>query len=198
MFAVEMYMLFAFGRQVERFLGRRAFIWLYALLIFVPSIVLTAVGPWFRSGMVGSTSINFGVFVAFAVIYPNVEMLLRISAKWVAAALAGLSTLQLLTFQSWGDLAVLWASVATAYFFIRTRGVGPELVWWENVKSQLQPKPKFKVLPKARPVPPPPDSIAASVDPILDKIAKSGIASLTPAERQMLDRAREELLKSSE
>src|SRR6476659_8087341 len=31
-FAVEMYMLFIFGREVERFIGRNAFIILYALL----------------------------------------------------------------------------------------------------------------------------------------------------------------------
>ena len=30
-FAIEMYMLFAFGREVERFIGRRAFIALYLL-----------------------------------------------------------------------------------------------------------------------------------------------------------------------
>ena len=33
-FAIEMYMLFAFGREVERFIGRRAFIGLYLLLLF--------------------------------------------------------------------------------------------------------------------------------------------------------------------
>jgi len=32
-FAIEMYMLFFFGREVERFVGRRAYIWLYALLL---------------------------------------------------------------------------------------------------------------------------------------------------------------------
>ncbi len=32
-FAIEMYMLFAFGREVERFIGRRAFIALYLLLL---------------------------------------------------------------------------------------------------------------------------------------------------------------------
>src|SRR5450432_1978235 len=47
-FAVEMYMLFAFGREVERFIGRRAFIGLYALLIFAPSVLLTVWGLWQR------------------------------------------------------------------------------------------------------------------------------------------------------
>src|SRR2546425_7152884 len=35
-FAVEMYMLFVFGREVERFLGRRAYIALYVVLLIAP------------------------------------------------------------------------------------------------------------------------------------------------------------------
>jgi hypothetical protein len=41
------------------------------------------------------------------------------------------------------------------------------------------------------------DDVYESIDPILDKIAKSGIGSLTPSERRMLDRARNRLLKES-
>src|SRR5213079_466711 len=39
-FAVEMYMLFFFGREVERFIGQRAYIWLYALLLLAPALIL--------------------------------------------------------------------------------------------------------------------------------------------------------------
>src|ERR1700719_2228196 len=43
-FAIEMYMLFVFGREVERFLGRKAFIALYAVLLIGPSLLLTVWG----------------------------------------------------------------------------------------------------------------------------------------------------------
>jgi hypothetical protein len=43
-----------------------------------------------------------------------------------------------------------------------------------------------------------PDDVIASVDPILDKIAKSGIGSLTENERKTLDRARNRLLNKGE
>jgi hypothetical protein len=43
-----------------------------------------------------------------------------------------------------------------------------------------------------------PDDVYASVDPILDKISKSGIGSLTANERRQLDRARDRLLKKPE
>ena len=87
--------------------------------------------------------------------------------------------------------------VAVGFFFVRLRGVGPELVWWENLKARLQPKPKFKVVPKPTPARRDDDDISESVDPILDKIARSGIGSLTPNERRILDRARDRLLKES-
>jgi hypothetical protein len=43
-----------------------------------------------------------------------------------------------------------------------------------------------------------PEDVSASVDPILDKISKFGIGSLTDSERRQLDRARNRLLKKSE
>src|SRR4030095_1097961 len=45
-FAVEMYMLFIFGREVERFIGRRAYIGLYVVLLLLPSVILTVWGLW--------------------------------------------------------------------------------------------------------------------------------------------------------
>src|SRR6187549_2330059 len=80
-FAVEMYLLFVFGREVERFLGRRTFIGLYLTLLLTPSTLLTLWGLLERSAITGSAALHFGIFVAFATIYPRVELLLRIQAK---------------------------------------------------------------------------------------------------------------------
>jgi membrane associated rhomboid family serine protease len=196
-FAIEMYMLFVFGREVERFIGQRAYIALYAALLLIPSLLLTVWGLGQRTGLAGSVALHFGVFVAFATIYPSAELLLRITAKWSAVILGTIYVLQLLAYNAWTDLAVLLTSIAVGFCFVRLRGVGPELVWWENLKTRLQPKPKFKVVPK--PVVPrrDDDDISESVDPILDKIARSGIGSLTANERRILDRARDRLLNES-
>jgi membrane associated rhomboid family serine protease len=197
-FAVEMYMLFIFGREVERFVGRRAFVVLYLSLLLAPAVLLLLWGLSARTGIAGSPALHFGVFIAFATIYPNVELLLRIQAKWVALALAGISTLQLLAYRDWSAMAVLWVSIAVAFFFIRLRGIGPELVWWDNLKSRWQPKPKFHVVPRAAPrrvVEP--ENVHESIDPVLEKISRQGINSLTASERKALDRARARLLKKS-
>jgi membrane associated rhomboid family serine protease len=196
-FAIEMYMLFVFGREVEKFVGQRAYIGLYVVLLFTPSLLLTLWGFSQQTGLAGSPALHFGIFVAFATIYPSAELFLRITAKWMVLILAAVYTLQLLAYHAWTDLAVFWTSVVAAFCFLRLRGVGPELVWWENFKSRLQPKPKFKVIPKPSPPRREEDDICESVDPILDKIARSGIGSLTPSERRTLDRVRARLLKES-
>jgi membrane associated rhomboid family serine protease len=198
-FAVEMYMLFVFGREVERFIGRRSYIALYVILLIVPAVVLTIWGLWQRAAVAGSPALHFGIFVAFATIYPRVELFLRIMAKWVALILAAIYTLQLLAYHAWTELAVVWTSIAAAFLFVEWCGAGVEFVWLKNLKMSLQPKPKLHIVQTStshRVVEP--EDVAASIDPILDKISKSGIGSLTDNERRQLDRARNRLLKKQE
>ncbi len=195
-FAIEMYMLFAFGREVERFIGRNAYIWLYALLLIVPTLVLMLWGLVERTGLAGSGPLHFAVFVAFATIFPNVQFFLRIPARWMAIILAGIGTLSAMAARDWQTLVVLWLSIGMAFLFIELRGVGPELAWLNNVKNFGRKKPRLHVVQRSatrRVVEP--EDVYVSVDPILDKIAKSGIGSLTTSERRALDRARARLLK---
>jgi membrane associated rhomboid family serine protease len=197
-FAIEMYLLFVFGHQVERFIGSRAFIGLYALLLGVPTVFLTVIGLWTRLGVAGSITLHFGVFIAFAAIYPQAEMLLRIQAKWVALILVAIGTLGALANHDWASIIMLWTTVATAVGFIRLRGIGPELVWWTDLKARWQPKPKFHVVPRSAPRRAvESENVHESIDPVLEKISKQGINSLTASERRALDRARTRLLKKS-
>ena len=198
-FAIEMYMLFAFGREVERFIGRRSFIALYALLLILPAVVLTLLGFWVRLGAAGSASLHFGIFLAFVAIYPSVEMMmLRIPMKWIAVILIAISTLAAMAAHDWSDMILLWTTIAVAFAFVRLRGVGGEVEWWENLKSKLQPKPKFEVV-RTTPLRRDPESedIDSVIDPLLEKISKHGINSLTASERRTLDRARNQLLNRS-
>jgi membrane associated rhomboid family serine protease len=198
-FAVEMYMLFVFGREVERFIGRRAYIGLYLILLIMPPALLMIWSLWQHSGLSGSLALHFGIFVAFATIYPRAELFLRIMAKWVALILAAIYTFQLLAYHAWSDLVVVWTSIGAAFLFIELRGAGPELVWWNDLKARFGPKPKFHVVKKTRPQRGAESEDAyASIDPILDKISKFGIGSLTANERRQLDRERERLLKKTE
>src|ERR1700757_4955365 len=198
-FAIEMYMLFVFGREVERFVGRRSYIALYLILLITPAALLTIWGLWQRSVLAGSPALHFGIFVAFATIYPRAELFLRIMAKWVALILAAVYTFQLLAYHAWNDLVVVWTSIGAAFLFIEWSGAGPEFAWWEALKTRFAPKPKFHVVPKmhsSRSAET--DDVYTSIDPILDKISKFGIGSLTASERRQLNRERERLLKNAE
>lgn len=198
-FAIEMYMLFVFGREVERFLGRKAFIGLYCILLIGSSLLLTLWGSNQRTAFAGSADLHLGVFIAFATIYPRVELMFRIMAKWAALVAVAAFTLQLMAYHVWWELAVVWFITAAAFLFVEFRGAGPELPWINKVKAMFRPRPRLHVVQKSstrRVVEP--DDVYAAVDPILDKISKSGIGSLTEGERRQLDRARKRLLKESE
>ncbi len=198
-FAVEMYMLFVFGREVERFIGRRAYVALYLTLLLLPPVVLSLLSFWTPTIFATSTALHFAVFVAFATIYPNVELFLRIMAKWIALIFVAIGTLSALAMRDWQSLVVLWTSIGAAFLFIELRGAGPELAWWSALKTRFEPKPKYRVVPKMRQTrPADSDDVYASIDPILDKISKFGIGSLTASERRQLNRERERLLKNAE
>src|SRR5438552_9663689 len=77
-FALEMYMLFVFGREVERFIGRRAYTAGYLILLVTPAVSLTIWGLWQRSALAGSPALHFAIFVSFATISPPAEVVLRI------------------------------------------------------------------------------------------------------------------------
>jgi hypothetical protein len=183
---------------VERFIGRSAFVALYLLLLMAPSIVLSVWGVWQRTSLVGSGMIHFGIFLAFATIYPRVELILSIMAKWIALVLIAAYSLRLLAYHVWSELAVLWLSVAIAYCFVRLRGVGPELIWFREWRARWRSKKALRVVtrPTGRRVVEP-ENVHDSIDPVLDKISRSGIGSLTASERRALDRARARLLKKS-
>ena len=97
---------------------------------------------------------------------------------------------------------MVWTSIGAAFLFVELRGAGPELVWWNALKERFGPRPKYHIVPKTRPRTgssrTESDDAYASIDPILDKISKFGIGSLTPSERRQLNRERERLLKKSE
>lgn len=202
-FVIDMFMIAWFGREVERVYGRRSFLSLYGCLYLVTPLIFTVFGYWLPASMAGESG-ALALFVAFAVIYPEAPMFFNLMAKWVAAILVGLYTLMALSGRDWTGLITLWATTGFAFSFVRWkqgRLVLPEF-------KLLEKKPKLRVLPdlpaetkvevkraepvRARAL----DKDATSeVDALLDKIAQSGIGSLTAKERARLETARAELLK---
>ena len=217
-FLLDMVFLFIWGREVERYFGRKTFIMLYVgLLLTAPVILLTR--GWLTGAdqlmmREGSTYIHLGVFIVFTTIYPNVQFFFGIACKWIAAALLAISTLEVVAHHLVNDGLVLWADVAVAFLGTRYASMGSEAF---DILGNLRERFPRKTAPRGvkprlkprRAVDTPgyggsSSSIGGSgergdvhdsIDPLLDKISKHGLASLTNGERATLERARVSLLR---
>lgn len=196
-FVIDMALTIWFGRELERFFGRRKFLILFAGLYLLSPALFTVIGLWHPLVLSGETG-AFAIFVAFATLYPNVPMFFNLLTKWLALILVGLFTLIAISQRDVMGLISLWASTGFAYLFVRYQMGDFTLPKF----SLFQSRPKLRVLPD--PVPAKKsaaskveatESSMAEVDAVLDKIARSGIASLTAKERATLDAAGAQLTK---
>ena len=219
-FVIEMVLLLLYGWETERFLGRRVYLMLYAaLLVTIPLVVLaiSAVSGIELTYFSSSFALHFGVFVAFAVIYPSVQIFFGIPTKWIAWIMFGFYSLYFLAMMraSPADLPAFWASVVVGYFGARYAGAGGGLTILDDIrrkfprktrpagiKPRLQPRRLVESGGSSVSAPSAPSSsysnggeLHDSIDPLLDKISKSGLASLTQSERATLERARVSLLR---
>ena len=196
-FVIEMLMILWFGRELERFFGRKVFLIFFgALYLFVP-LVLTLLGMFRVMTLVGFAG-GFGCFIAFATLYPGVLLIFNIPAKWLAIVVIGISSLIAVYSRDLVGLINLWATVGFACSFVRYhqgRLHMPRLRWmWR--------KPKFRVISRGSDADvlqsldeSEDDANDTEVDDLLEKIARNGINSLTKEERARLEQARENLLR---
>jgi len=196
-FIFAMGFLYYFGKQVEEFVGRKTYISLYAALILIPSLFLCLSGflGFWTENYLGGYGTVFGVFVAFATIYPGVEIniwFVNLTAKGWAWVLLAVLSLANIAYHDWISLGFLWCDAAIGYLGMRLIGAGRGFEWltdWldERRTQRLANKHNIKVLEDKK--------ATESIDAILEKISKQGVASLDSRERAALERARTDLLK---
>lgn len=196
-FAIDMLMIVWFGRELEKFFGRRTFLTLFGCLYFLSPLLLSVVGLVRPTHLAGQTG-GFALFIAFATLYPNVALLFNLLAKWVAIILVGLYSLMALSANNNVQLLTLWATTGFAFAFVRHQQGHFTLPSFKVPQRE----PKLRVLPDATSKPVPPRKVVredpmAEIDALLDKIARSGISSLTAKERAKLEAARDDLQKRS-
>lgn len=202
-FLIEMAMLYFFGLEVERYLGRDLFLKLYVLLLVVPPAFLTLGGVFgIPSVLSGSGTIHFCLFLSFAAIAPGALMLFGIQAKWFAIGFFVFQTLIYLSALQWTGLSVLWLSAGLSMLFLRSCGVHslqflPKIqkdVGHFAPRAPAHARPPRRESAKKSAAPQKERNPIDSIDPILEKISSSGIGSLTSEERRRLEKARAELL----
>ena len=188
-----------FGVGIESYLGRRVFLRIVLILCLVPALTATA---WWLAGstvhFAGGLHLSVGLFIAYATLYPNAELWNWITMKWLAFAGIVLQSLMFFPKHEWELLTVFLSACAAAHFYTRYEQghwALPTLRWPRR-------KPALRVLPRESTRGPsaafdeqPEDALDSEVDALLEKIARSGLASLSANERAQLEQAREALLK---
>lgn len=196
--ALNILMLWFFGRELERMIGRSRFLWLLVLLAIVPGIVATGLDI----GGAGIRQVEIAVFCLFCAEMPNVRFFGGIKAWWFAAAIVGLELLQLTGMRQQSLILVLLASLATAALAGRAFGLLTEYAWIPRLgggrPSRGSAPRRAKRQRGARqakgtvvdgPWAPPAHSAdeQAELDGLLDKIGSTGMDSLSRSEKERLN-----------
>ena len=201
--ATNMLGLYLFGTAVEARMGSRPFL-IYYLYCGIGAALTAVLLSLFtqQAPIIGASGAVLGVAVAFAIFWPDAEILVfpipfPIKARTLVI---GLAVLDLLFAQLVRDGVAHEAhlgGMAAGWLFFRFGG-------FTTGRPPVAPTPRRVVMvqqgvtreagPRAAPplrqaAPPRPgnDPVAAEVDRVLDKISEQGIQSLTPDERRFLD-----------
>jgi len=196
-FAIDMLMIVWFGREVEKVVGARSFLRFFACLYLITPLLFTLIGVWMPTSRAGQSG-ALAIFVAFATYYPNVPVFFAVLARWAAIILVAIYVLMSLAYRDIPGLAAVLATSGFAYAYVRYQQGRLTLPSFRLPQR----KPKFQVLPGGAQSPkyvsaktsapvraPVRDTTTAEMDALLDKIARSGMGSLTTEERARLDAA---------
>lgn len=199
----NMLLLYFAGREVEPIIGSRHFALLYTGATLLGGVVSWLALPQFR--IAGATAGVTAVVVAFATILPELEVTLnvffvlplRLRAKWLAIALVAMS-------------GVMWAMhgrtmhvtsqlgapgmVAAGFFawlYMKQLGFGNPLAIQRYIFNRRQRAERLDRMSAEQ-------FMTAEIDPILEKISREGMHSLTRAERKILAKGREKIASRAE
>jgi len=194
---INLAVLWFFGREVEYFIGPKYFTRLYFMSGIAGAILWFAFNSHSFIPVVGASAGVLGCVIAFATLFPDREVLfwfLPMKAKYLALIAIAFDVVPLLQGTDGGvaHLAHL-GGAAFGYFYIKQLGYGTTprwLLWLQGMSARLKPR--------ARPTPRNRSSeefMREEIDPILDKIAREGMQSLTRSERKILESAKELMQK---
>jgi membrane associated rhomboid family serine protease len=191
---INMMMLYFVGREVEAICGPRHMLGMYFLGGIAGGIAQVLVFP--AGGPIAGASAGVcAVLLAFTTILPEFEVTLlvffvvpvRLRAKYVGWLVAG-SSVAMAAFQ-WEPSVAHMAHLGgcmVGWMYARQLGFGNP--WWFQ-RRMMERRQREQRLDRMSPD----QYMTEEIDPILDKIAKDGIRSLSRAERRILERGREKI-----
>ncbi|MDH3456923.1 MAG: rhomboid family intramembrane serine protease [Gemmatimonadota bacterium] len=204
--AFNMLMLFFFGPAVEAKMGGRRFA-LYYLVCGLGGAILS-LGLMLTTpvaGVVGASGAVFGVALAFAMYWPDegiyvFPLPMPVKAKWLVIFLATVSLVAAITGARDGvaHLAHL-GGFAFGFLFLKAQGLVERRVQEARQRPRLahvvpsRPPRQRQAAERSSPSEPSEPSLDDELNRVLDKISHSGVDSLTPGERRLLDEASRQL-----
>ena len=197
---MNMFVLWFFGREVETFLGARQFTRLYLFGGLAGAALWLACNWHSATPVLGASAAALACVIAFATMFPDREVTLLIffiipvtlKAKHLALIAIAFDVVPILE-RAQSNIAHLahLGGAAFGYLFVKALGYGRPWRWslrfrWTRGVKRVSPSPP----PRSAE-----DFMREQIDPILDKISREGMQSLTPRERKMLESARDLLQK---
>ena len=191
--ATNMLLLYFAGREVELIVGPRHFAALYILGNLVGGAAHWLFMPEFP--LVGVSAGVSAIVVAYATILPELEVTmnlffvlpLRLRAKHLALGLTA-ATAALWATTSAPEIgpSAMLAGVLVGWVYVKQLGFGNPLAIQRYIFERRQRAHRMERMSAEQ-------FINAEIDPILDKIAREGMHSLTRAERKILEKGREKI-----
>ena len=195
----NMLILYLLGRDVESIIGQRQFLFLY--------LAGAAAGELGHLFLMPSTSVLFAasggvaaVLLAYTTILPELELTsmiflllpVRLKAKYLAYAALAVA-LWGVTLDRNGVVAysAYLGGIMAGWFYAHLLGFGRVSILQRALQERRANRERYRAMT-------PEQFIAEEVDPILDKISREGMQSLTRSERRTLARAQEKFAEKAQ
>jgi membrane associated rhomboid family serine protease len=215
----NMALLYFAGREVEALLGARHFLAIYFGGGLLGSIAQWALAPLPLSGpLMGASACVLAVLIAFTTILPELELTLflffvipvRLKTKYLARAAVGMTLLAILVpyaaqlarsgilnhlmalFSGHTYITAHYAHLAGCMFgwvYVKQLGYGNPLRIQRYFFDKRQREERRRHMS-------PEQFINEEIDPILEKISRDGIRSLSRSEKRILEMGREKIAKN--
>ncbi len=195
----NMLILYLLGRDVESIVGQRHF-----LLLYLAGSVAGELGHLFlmpsESVLMGASGGVAAVLVAYATILPELELTsmiffvlpVRLKARHLTYGAFALAVLGI-TLDRAGTVAhsAYLGGCAAGWFYAHLLGFGRPSILQRVLRQRRAKLERYQSMS-------PEEFISEEVDPILDKISRDGIQSLTWNERRTLARAHEKITEKAQ
>ena len=189
----NLFLLYLLGRDVESIVGQRHFLFLYLSGTLAGELTHLFLMPE-HSALLAASGGPAAVVVAYAAILPELELTsmlfflpVRLKAKHLAYGAFAISVLLIIFDRSptVAHSSFLGGCIA-GWFYAHLLGFGRPSILQRALSQRRAEAERYETMS-------PEEFIALEIDPLLEKISREGMGSLTRAEKRLLAKAREKI-----